>query len=59
MVELTNEQIAAANERGRIVRETQPHARAASAFAADVVRPALAAIHFAVPNTPLTRPGTV
>ncbi|PWG01322.1 DUF2442 domain-containing protein [Sphingosinicella humi] len=27
MVELTREQIAAANERGRIVRETQPHAR--------------------------------
>lgn len=29
MVELTKEQIAAANERGRIVRETQPHARSA------------------------------
>jgi hypothetical protein len=29
MVELTDEQFAAANERGRIVRETQPHARAA------------------------------
>ena len=29
MVELTDEQLAAANERGRIVRETQPHARAA------------------------------
>ena len=27
MVELTKEQITAANERGRIVRETQPHAR--------------------------------
>lgn len=29
MVELTKEQIATANERGRIVRETQPHARSA------------------------------
>jgi hypothetical protein len=29
MVELTDIQIAAANERGRIVRETQPHAAAA------------------------------
>ena len=29
MVELTDEQITAANERGRIVRATQPHARAA------------------------------
>jgi hypothetical protein len=29
MVELTREQIRAANERGRIVRETQPHAKAA------------------------------
>lgn len=29
MVELTLEQIEAANERGRIVRETQPHAQAA------------------------------
>ncbi len=29
MVELTREQIKAANERGRIVRETQPHAKAA------------------------------
>jgi hypothetical protein len=29
MVELTDAQIAAANERGRIVRETQPHAAAA------------------------------
>lgn len=29
MAELTDEQIAAANERGRIVRETQPHAKAA------------------------------
>ena len=27
--------------------------------ACDVLRPACAAIHFAVPNTPLTRPGTV
>ncbi|USA39757.1 DUF2442 domain-containing protein [Pelagerythrobacter marinus] len=29
MGELTSEQIRAANERGRIVRETQPHAKAA------------------------------
>jgi hypothetical protein len=29
MVELSGEQIRAANERGRIVRETQPHARSA------------------------------
>lgn len=29
MVELTDEQIEAANERGRIIRETQPHAQAA------------------------------
>ena len=29
MGELTNEQINAANERGRIIRETQPHARSA------------------------------
>ena len=29
MVELTDEQIRAANERGRIVRETQPHAQSA------------------------------
>jgi hypothetical protein len=29
MVELTDTQIEAANERGRIVRETQPHAKAA------------------------------
>lgn len=29
MAELTDEQIAAANERGRIVRETQPHAASA------------------------------
>lgn len=29
MVELTNEQIKAANERGRIIRETQPHASSA------------------------------
>jgi hypothetical protein len=29
MVELTDEQIRLANERGRIVRETQPHAQAA------------------------------
>jgi hypothetical protein len=29
MVELTGEQIRAANDRGRIVRETQPHARSA------------------------------
>ena len=29
MVELTNEEIATANERGRVFRETHPHARAA------------------------------
>jgi hypothetical protein len=29
MVELTSEQIAAANERGRIIREAQPHAKSA------------------------------
>src|SRR5262245_59999225 len=29
MVELTDAQIEAANERGRIIRETQPHAKAA------------------------------
>jgi len=36
-----------------------PFARAAAALAGEVARPARAAIHFAVPNTPLTRPGTV
>lgn len=36
-----------------------PFVRAAAAFAVDVVRPALAAIHLAVPKMPLARPGTV
>ena len=30
MVELTDEQFAAANERGRMIAETEPHARSAS-----------------------------
>jgi hypothetical protein len=36
-----------------------PFARAAAAFAGELVRPALAAIHRAVPNTPFISPLTV